>query len=231
MLILPGSSALSGFRQQRLLSQLKEIDPSITGISGRFCHFIDAPAGLHDEEVERLGVMLTYGEPFDADETGDQFIVIPRLGTISPWASKATDIAHHCGMTHVHRIERGIEYFVQLKSGILGKKKTLSIDLLPAVAALLHDRMTETVVRDTHEISGLFRQLEAQPLAHINMLDGGRQALESANTDLGLALSDDEIYYLLDAFTRADRNPTDVELMMFAQANSEHCRHKIFNAD
>ena len=231
MLILPGSSALSGFRLQRLLSQLKEVDPAIVGISGRYFHFIDAPGGLSDSERERLAAMLTYGEPFDGEESGEPFVVIPRLGTISPWASKATDIAHNCGMTHVHRIERGIRYVVQLKSGLLGKQKSLAADKLAEVADLLHDRMTENVVRDTAEVAGLFKELDAQPLAYVDLLKGGKQALESANTELGLALSDDEIDYLVDAFTRAGRNPTDVELMMFAQANSEHCRHKIFNAD
>ena len=230
MLILSGSSALSGSRLHRLLSQLKEIEPAIVGMSGRFCHFIDAPNGLSEEEVQRLSLMLTYGEPFDGDETGEEFVVIPRLGTISPWASKATDIAKNCGMRHVHRIERGIRYVIQLKSGLLGKK-TLSADRLSGIIALLHDRMTETVVRDASEAQALFHELQPQPLAHIDLLNGGRQALERANVELGLALSEDEIDYLLDAFLRADRNPTDVELMMFAQANSEHCRHKIFNAD
>ncbi len=209
MLILPGSSALSGFRLQRLLSQLKEVDPAIVGISGRFCHFIDAPSGLSEEEKQQLSAMLTYGEPFSGEEAGEQFVVIPRLGTISPWASKATDIAHNCGMSHVHRIERGIRYCVQLKSGLLGKK-SLPADKLVEVVALLHDRMTETVVRDTAEASALFRELQPQPLAYIDTLNGGKQALEAANTELGLALSDDEIDYLLDAFNRAGRNPTDV---------------------
>ena len=230
MLTLSGSSALSGFRLQRLLSQLKDIDPAITGISGRFCHFIDAPSGLSEEEKQQLSAMLTYGEPFSGEESGEQFIVIPRIGTISPWASKATDIAHNCGMRHVHRIERGIRYFVQRKSGLLGQKK-LDASKLAEIVALLHDRMTETVVRDAADAAGLFRDLEPQPLAYIDMIKGGKQALDNANAELGLALSDDEIDYLFDAFTRAGRNPTDVELMMFAQANSEHCRHKIFNAD
>jgi phosphoribosylformylglycinamidine synthase len=231
MLILPGSNALSASRLQRLLAQLKAIDPAITGLSSRFCHFIDSATELGDADQRHLSAMLTYGEAFRGDESGEQFVVIPRFGTISPWASKATDIAHNCGMTAVHRIERGIRYFVQIKSGMLGKKKTLDAHQREQVSALLHDRMTEAVIHDTSEAVGLFQELAAQPLAYIESNQHGRAALEEANSTLGLALSDDEIDYLLEAFNRAGRNPTDVELMMFAQANSEHCRHKIFNAD
>ena len=231
MLILPGSSALSAFRIQRLLSQLKEIAPAVNGISGRYCHFIASSAELSAADKTRLSAMLEYGEPFDADSQGESFIVIPRVGTISPWASKATDIAHNCGMTHIHRIERGVMYYVQLKSGLLGKSQSLSADAAAAIAALLHDRMTETVVRHPEDAASLFNELQAQPLSYVDVKSGGHQALEEANTSLGLALSDDEIDYLNAAFTQAGRNPTDVELMMFAQANSEHCRHKIFNAD
>ena len=172
--------------------------------------------------------MLTYGEPYNGSSEGEAFVVVPRLGTISPWASKATDIAHNCGLTHIHRIERGIAYYLQTNSGLLGGAKSLK-DIY-AVADLLHDRMTETVLRNADEAKALFQELEAKPLEFIDLLGGGRAALEQANTELGLALSDDEIDYLVDAFTQAQRNPTDVELMMFAQANSEHCRHQIFNA-
>ncbi|WP_183378593.1 MULTISPECIES: phosphoribosylformylglycinamidine synthase [unclassified Herbaspirillum] len=231
MLILPGSNALSAFRTQRLLSQLQSVDASITGVTGRFVHFIDAHGAVSEEDKSRLTGLLTYGEPFNGAADGDEFVVIPRFGTISPWASKATDIAHNCGMAHIHRIERGIVYHVQVKTGLLGGVKKLAEASLLAVAALLHDRMTEMVLRSAEEASGLFRELEAKPLAFIDLLAGGKGALEQANSELGLALSDDEIDYLVAAFTRAQRNPTDVELMMFAQANSEHCRHKIFNAD
>jgi phosphoribosylformylglycinamidine synthase len=231
MLILPGSNALSAFRTQRLLSQLQAVEPAIVGVSGRFLHFIDAPAAPNPEEVGRLNALLTYGEPFSGETEGEEFVVIPRFGTISPWASKATDIVHNCGMTHIHRVERGISYRVQLKSGLFGGAKKLSDDALQAVADLLHDRMTESVLRNANDASGLFRELEVKPLAFIDVLGGGKDALNRANAELGLALSDDEIDYLVNAFTQAKRNPTDVELMMFAQANSEHCRHKIFNAD
>ncbi|WP_050478813.1 phosphoribosylformylglycinamidine synthase [Herbaspirillum rhizosphaerae] len=231
MLILPGSNALSAFRTQRLLSQLQSVDAAITGVTGRFIHFIDAVGEVSEEDKARLDGLLTYGEPFSGTAEGDEFVVIPRFGTISPWASKATDIAHNCGMANIHRIERGIAYHVQVKTGLLGGAKKLNEASLMAVAALLHDRMTDMVLRTPQEAAGLFSELQAKPLEFVDLLTGGKAALENANTELGLALSDDEIDYLVDAFTRAQRNPTDVELMMFAQANSEHCRHKIFNAD
>ncbi len=238
MLILPGSNALSAFRSQRLLSQLQAVAPSIAAVQGRFYHFIDTSAPLSTDDTQRLSAMLTYGEP--ALETlyegvTEEFFVIPRLGTISPWASKATDIAHNCGMLHVHRIERGVGYTVVLKSGILGSSigaaKKLTTEELEAVSALLHDRMTESVLRSADDAQHLFNELEGKQLESIDVLGAGRDALVRANTELGLAMSEDEVDYLHDAFTKAQRNPTDVELMMFAQANSEHCRHKIFNAD
>jgi len=238
MLILPGSNALSAFRSQRLLTQLQAVLPAIAAVQARFVHFIDASAPLSDDDSSRLGALLTYGEPAHADNTEgavEEFFVIPRLGTISPWASKATDIVHNCGMAHVKRVERGIAYRINLKAGILGSSigatKHLSAEQAQAVAALLHDRMTESVLRHPDEAAGLFRTLEARPLETVDVIGAGKAALEKANTDLGLAMSDDEIDYLDAAFTKAGRNPTDVELMMFAQANSEHCRHKIFNAD
>lgn len=238
MLILPGSNALSAFRSQRLLTQLQAVAPAIVAVQARFYHFIDSSAPLSEDDQTRLAAMLTYGEPAHApaaDGATEAFFVIPRLGTISPWASKATDIAHNCGMAHIHRIERGVAYSVILKGGILGTSlgstKHLNDTETQAVAGLLHDRMTESVLRNADDAAHLFRELEAKPFESIDVLAAGKQALEKANTDLGLAMSDDEIDYLLDAFTKAKRNPTDVELMMFAQANSEHCRHKIFNAD
>ena len=238
MLILPGSNALSVFRSQRLLNQLQAAAPAIAAVQARFVHFIDSSAPLSIEDTEKLTAMLTYGEPVPEtlyEGSTVEFIVIPRLGTISPWASKATDIAHNCGLAHVHRIERGVAYKVVLKSGILGSSigapKKLSDDEAANVAALLHDRMTETVLRNADDAAQLFQELEGKPLEAIDVLGQGRDALLRANTELGLAMSVDEIDYLFDAFTKARRNPTDVELMMFAQANSEHCRHKIFNAD
>jgi phosphoribosylformylglycinamidine synthase len=238
MLILPGSNALSAFRSQRLLTQLQAVLPAVAAVQARYVHFIDAAAPLSADDTARLGAMLTYGDPAQADNTdgvAEEFFVIPRFGTISPWASKATDIVHNCGMADIKRVERGVAFRINLKSGILGSSigaaKKLSDDEVQAVAALLHDRMTESVLRSADEAAGLFRELDAKPLESVDVIGMGKTALEKANTDLGLAMSDDEIEYLDAAFTKAGRNPTDVELMMFAQANSEHCRHKIFNAD
>jgi phosphoribosylformylglycinamidine synthase len=238
MLILPGSNALSAFRSQRLLTQLQNAVPAVAAVQARYVHFIDASATLSDDDTKRLNGLLTYGEPAHAENASghvEEFIVIPRFGTISPWASKATDIVHNCGMVHIKRVERGIIFRVELKSGILGSSigapKKLSDEEVQAVAALIHDRMTESVLRHAEQAASLFRELEARPLESVDVIGAGKAALEKANTDMGLAMSDDEIEYLNEAFTKAGRNPTDVELMMFAQANSEHCRHKIFNAD
>ena len=231
MLIFPGSNALSAFRSQGLLSSLQQIDPAIVGVTARYLHFIDTATPLAQADVDRLNGLLTYGAPFDGNAIGEQFVVIPRFGTISPWASKATDIAHNCGLTQIHRIERGIAYRLAIKSGLLGGAKHLSDASVIPVTAALHDRMTEMVLRSQDDAAGLFQELAARPLESIDVIGGGKAALMSANSTLGLALSDDEIDYLHDAFKAAERNPTDVELMMFAQANSEHCRHKIFNAD
>ena len=159
-------------------------------------------------------------------ERGTLFLVVPRLGTISPWSSKATDIAKHCALEAIERIERGVAFWIEREDG-----SALTDGERRALMPHLHDRMTETVLASFDEAERLFRHFEPQPAASIDVLKGGTDALERANRDMGLALSDDEIAYLAENFTRAGRNPTDVELMMFAQANSEHCRHKIFNAD
>ncbi|MBN3725526.1 phosphoribosylformylglycinamidine synthase [Burkholderia sp. Ac-20379] len=232
----PGAAALSDFRQARLLDTLKQIDGDIVAIRGQYLHFVNASDALAADEAARIDALMHYGAPFEAAaEKGatDTFIVLPRLGTVSPWASKATDIALHCGLAKVRRIERGVEFTVTLKAGLLGMggKKALSAEARAAVAAALHDRMTETVVAARDDANHLFAELPAKALGRVDVLGQGRAALEAANAELGLALADDEIVYLVDAFTKLERNPTDVELMMFAQANSEHCRHKIFNAD
>ena len=159
---------------------------------------------------------------------GPLIVVTPRFGTVSPWASKATDIAHNCGIA-IRRVERITEYHIQLKAGLLGKA-ALDGAQPQAVAALLHDRMTESAMFSRQQAQGLFTELPAAAMESVDVLGGGRSALEQANAQWGLALAEDEIDYLVAAFTGLARNPTDVELMMFAQANSEHCRHKIFNA-
>ncbi|TAL94608.1 MAG: phosphoribosylformylglycinamidine synthase [Paraburkholderia sp.] len=230
----PGASALSDFRQTRLLDTLTRIDANITGVRGQFLHFVNASTPLSAGDSAKIEALMHYGEPFDAVKergTTETVLVVPRFGTVSPWASKATDIALHCGLANVRRIERGIEYTVTLKSGLLGGRKALSDEARAAVVAALHDRMTESVASSRDHAMHLFDELPAKPLQTVDILKEGRTALEAANTELGLALADDEIDYLVDAFSKLGRNPTDVELMMFAQANSEHCRHKIFNAD
>ena len=177
MLILPGSNALSAFRSQRLLSQLQSAAPHVAAVTARFVHFIDSSTPLSADDTGRLDAMLTYGEPAQGHTTSgatEEFFVIPRFGTISPWASKATDIAHNCGMAQIHRIERGIAYTLELKGGILGTgigaARKLSESELAAVAGLLHDRMTESVLRSADQAALLFRELEARPLESIDLL-------------------------------------------------------------
>jgi phosphoribosylformylglycinamidine synthase len=229
--VFEGGAALSDFRVRQLLPKLQAIEPKIQGLDARFVHLVLSEAAPDAAARQQLSALLTYGDPFDAGTAdGTSLVVTPRLGTVSPWASKATDIAHNCGLA-VRRVERVTQYFVHLKAPLIGKAPTLDGDALAAVADLLHDRMTESVLPSVEGAAALFSELPPQPMAHVDVLAGGRAALEAANTGFGLALAEDEIDYLVDAFTKLGRNPTDVELMMFAQANSEHCRHKIFNAD
>jgi len=229
-----GGNAISDFKVLQLLPRLAALSDKITGLSARFVHLAAFDGEPTAATVARVGELLTYGEPATEAHTkleaagAPALLVMPRLGTVSPWASKATDIAHNCGLA-LHRVERLVEFRLQLKSGLLGKA-SLSAEQLRAVADLLHDRMTENVSLDRSQAQALFTELHAAPMEQVDVLGGGRSALERANTDWGLALADDEIDYLVNAFSGLKRNPTDVELMMFAQANSEHCRHKIFNA-
>nr|WP_315137561.1 phosphoribosylformylglycinamidine synthase [uncultured Limnohabitans sp.] len=228
-----GASALSDFRIAQLLPRLADISPQIQGISARFVHLVATQEALADAQKQTLSALLTYGDPYAGPVDGPVIVVSPRIGTVSPWASKATDIAHNCGFA-VRRVERLTEYRLTMKSGLLGTAK-LSAEQLGQVAAVLHDRMTESAMPKRDEAAALFTALEPAPMAHVDVLGGGpemgKKALEDANKTWGLALADDEIDYLVKAFTGLKRNPTDVELMMFAQANSEHCRHKIFNAE
>ncbi|MFV0664189.1 phosphoribosylformylglycinamidine synthase [Denitromonas sp.] len=223
ILTLRGASALSAPRLTRLGDTLGRVISRFHGVHTEFQYFIELNDALDDTAMSRLIDLLGAHPASDAPPEGELILVTPRLGTISPWSSKATDIAHQCGFDAVVRIERGIAYTVMAKGG-LGKQRA-------AVLPLLHDRMTESVLDDMAAAEALFHHYSPQPLTTVDVVGAGRGALEAANRELGLALSDDEIDYLVDNFTRAGRNPTDVELMMFAQANSEHCRHKIFNAD
>ncbi len=223
-----GSNALSSFRVQQLLPALQAVHDKIASISARFVHLVAGDSAPDAALSAQLAALLTYGDPYTGPTDGPLIVVSPRLGTVSPWASKATDIAHNCGLA-VHRIERLVEYRLTLKNGLLSKT-ALTTEQLEQVAALLHDRMTESAMLERAQALGLFSALQAAPMDHVDVLGGGKAALESANGAWGLALAADEIDYLVNAFTTLGRNPTDVELMMFAQANSEHCRHKIFNA-
>ena len=216
MLILSGSPALSAFRKEKLLESL----PGISAISARYVHFVALHEDLTADQQRVLEGLLQYGPTLEEDEVeGERFVVVPRPGTISPWSSKATDICHNAGLTQVERVERGIEYRVV---GDVSRA---------ALAAELHDRMVEVVLAELNEAEALFVHHSPRELSTVDIIGGGREALVAANGELGLALADDEIDYLVEQFTALGRNPADAELMMFAQANSEHCRHKIFNAD
>lgn len=220
---LNGARALSDFRAARVLAALQRVSSNIEAVSGRFVHFVHASRELTKAEEERLASLLTYGDAAEDVRADLAFMVVPRLGTISPWASKATDIVKNCGIEGVLRVERGTVYSLALKASLTQEEAAQA-------AGVLHDRMTESVVARDFPAENLFVELEGRPMATVALVEEGRPALERANVEMGLALSPDEIDYLTDAFTKIGRNPTDVELMMFAQANSEHCRHKIFNA-
>ncbi len=228
MLILRGNPALSPFRVQKLLKTLQAKVPEITAVTAEYQHFIKTCSDLDGNQANVLKRLLTYGSrQKPTEKSGELFLVVPRLGTISPWSSKATDIAHNCGLESVKRVERGIAYYLTVADA---ESSELSISQKEQVAGLLHDRMTETVLSDLALAEQLFSESEPAPLSTVPVLAEGRSALEHANSYLGLALADDEMDYLVDNYKKLERDPSDVELMMFAQANSEHCRHKIFNA-
>lgn len=227
MLTLSGAPALSDFRTARLLTALRSRIPAVESIATRFVHFVQTQRALSADERRVLDALLTYGPASPGTEvqsSGQLIVVIPRPGTISPWSSKASDIAQVCGLRAIERIERGVAYFVRAASA-------LSAAELDSVAPTLYDRMTEAAVFSYDAAARLFDHESPRPLNTVPLQARGREALAAANESLGLALSPDEIDYLADSFTRLGRDPTDVELMMFAQANSEHCRHKIFNAE
>ncbi|MCP3999564.1 MAG: phosphoribosylformylglycinamidine synthase [Gammaproteobacteria bacterium] len=220
---LPGPPALSTFRIDKLLPALQSLVPSIKGLTARYEHIINLEAELQSDELQVLHELLHYGPSYESNMApGSSVLVVPRLGTISPWSSKATDIARNCGLEKVRRIERGIVYVIDVDE--------LTAAHIDKLAPYLHDRMTEAVLMNNADVSLLFATHEPAPLLHVPLLSEGKPALEKANVQLGLALSSDEIDYLVEVFTKSKRDPTDAELMMFAQANSEHCRHKIFNA-
>ncbi len=226
ILRMRGRHALSSFRLSKLKQSVASSVPRISSLHAEFWHFVQLERALTEAETRQLERILTYG-PADSvgEATGNLMLVVPRIGTISPWSSKATDIARHCGLEAVQRIERGVAYFVSARHG-----GTFAPSERAAIASQFHDRMTETVLTSFEDAARLFEHFQPRPLKTVDLLGGGLAALERANREMGLALSPDEIEYLAEQFGRISRNPTDVELMMFAQANSEHCRHKIFNA-
>ena len=224
MFSLLGAPALSQFRLDKLLQSLQGRDSRVRAVSSRLIHFVDSSVPIDESQLELLGKLLTYGPRAQLQaERGQRLLVTPRLGTVSSWSSKATDIAHVCGLVGVRRLERGTLYFIDAAA-------TLGTEELRDLGALLHDRMTESLMLDTQDPAELFQAAEPRPLRSVSLGADGHAALERANADWGLALSSEEIDYLVRAFGALGRDPSDVELMMFAQANSEHCRHKIFNA-
>jgi phosphoribosylformylglycinamidine synthase len=231
MIILPGNRAFSDFNKNKLLKSLQKSIPELIDIHARYWHFVKTSETLSDDEKTQLDALLEYGEVFEGQDvhepSGELFLVTPRPGTISPWSSKATDILHNCGLNSVSRVERGIAYFVEY----IDDFHQLSDDQCQFVREKIHDRMIEVVMDDGSEAETLFNDAQPAPLKTITLGSDAHGALSKANIDLGLALSPDEIEYLADNYSDLKRDPTDVELMMFAQANSEHCRHKIFNAD
>ena len=225
MFSLFGAPALSQFRIDHSLRAVRDQDPRVTALSCRWLHFVDDSRPLEGSELELLGKLLAYGSrAAPPPQRGRRVLVTPRVGTESPWSSKATDILHVCGLDAVRRVERGTVYFIE-------STEELTPQELRKLSAHLHDRMTESIWIDSTEPEGLFHGAAARPLRTVALGRDGRAALGRANREWGLALSGEEIDYLVEAFGRLRRDPTDVELMMFAQANSEHCRHKIFNAE
>ena len=232
MLILHGKSALSTFRIEKLLRQLQTTISDIEAVTSQFIHFIESEEVISQSVELVLERILMYGEHSSlsrlnsADNEIIEILVVPRIGTISPWASKATDIAHNCGLEKILRIERGILYRIALSQGC-----SISEQQKQQLQLKLHDRMVEVCLSELEQAHALFDTHRPKPFKRIDILEQGKSALVTANSELGLALADDEIDYLVESFKKLQRNPSDVELMMFAQANSEHCRHKIFNAD
>ena len=224
---LRGAPALSDFRVKKLLAQCEQLQLPVNDIYAEFAHFAQLNTELSTSEENVLKQLLTYGPTIEEHQPSGLFLLVtPRPGTISPWSSKSTDIAHNCGLDKVVRLERGIAYYVSFENGAqLSQAQEIQLN------ALLHDRMMESVFNDFAQAENLFASSEPGELTSIDIENGGKAALVNANVELGLALAEDEVNYLFENFTKLGRNPHDIELYMFAQANSEHCRHKIFNAD
>ena len=224
MIILSGAPSLSAFRRRKLLANLQQAVPSVTAVTAEYMHFAEASQPLSESDSATLEALMTYGPSEEKQSNeGSLLLVVPRPGTISPWSSKATDIVHNCGLDSILRVERGIAYYIAATTA-------LDQAQLETLGELVSDRMVETVMTDLQQAEALFTHHQPQPLTEVDIMAGGVAALKLANVELGLALAEDEIDYLVASFEELQRNPSDTELMMFAQANSEHCRHKIFNA-
>ena len=224
MLVLRGAPALSEFNQTKLIAKLGQSGVKVKNLYSEYVHLVDSTGDLSKQQIEILEKLLTYGPARQAQTpSGTLFLITPRPGTISPWSSKATDIAHNCSLQNINRIERGCAFYIETEEALDEENYSL-------IASFFHDRMTESVFTNTQDAAILFAHTEANTFTSVDVIGDGKDALINANVSLGLALADDEIDYLFDSFTKLGRNPTDVELYMFAQANSEHCRHKIFNA-
>ncbi|MDO5102387.1 MAG: phosphoribosylformylglycinamidine synthase [Lautropia sp.] len=231
---LPGGHALSAFRAQALLQRLQTIDEAVEAVSAEWFYLLSAAEAIGGEPLTKLQLLIDEAPVAQREDDKRELSiwVTARAGTQSPWSSKAIDILHHAGFEQVERIERGIRYRLKLKGGLLAAKaKDLSAERVAALAACLHDPMVESWFPAEPDATELFKPLPAVPMGTVALGNDARQALTDANLRLGLALSADEIDYLARVYTGLQRDPTDVELMMFAQANSEHCRHKIFNAE
>ena len=223
VLVLTGASALSRFRKKAILDRVQSVDSNIIDVHAAYRYFIHLDSPFEEHHCSILRQLLDVADSKDGAQD-DRLLVVPRIGTISPWSTKATNIIHRCGLTQVKRVERGIAWCFKRGSS---EKSQDGLN----VAVLLYDAMTESVLHESSGLARLFQPASPKPLQCVDVMQGGCQALEQANSEFGFALSDDEIDYLVDQFQKLGRNPTDVELMMFAQVNSEHCRHKIFNAD
>lgn len=216
-----GSRALATYQETSLADKISRLLSDPVTVFSRFVHFVDCDAAAFSQE-EPLRKFLEYGEPVIIPDANTQlFLVVPRMGTTSPWSSKASDILANAGLDQVKRIERGVAYYVSGK---------IPIEVRTVIAALLHDRMVETVLYSDNEAAQLFDSAEPRELDSIQIIENGKRAIEEADSSFGLALAPDEITYLTERFTEIGRNPTDAELMMFSVVNSEHCRHKVFNA-
>ena len=225
ILRLSGPPALSDFRIDKLLQEVRQLMPNVRALAAHFEHFVVLDHSPTQREQDVLAALLTYGPAYAPSTAAGniRILVVPRVGTISPWSSKATDIASNCGIQGLDRIERGVHYVIDAPG--CGYEEVAAM-----LGSCIHDRMTETLLAADADLAALFAAHSPAQLKHVPLAAEGRSALLAANRELGLALSDDEIDYLHGTFEQARRDPTDAELMMFAQANSEHCRHKIFNA-